>query len=714
MIAEKSDAERPVLEKRLIEIQTQVQHMQPLGLRSSTLSETPSEGGIYSEANQELRKLFPCGLDHARLCDGLDVEPAEQAIRGNLENSYVPPFALVELDRLAGSDPRPIFEAMRKLGAALSTSETDAEMLVRMRGDLTREIGRLVHLKDALDQVEQDLDELEEAGAPQWAVRLRTNPHEAVRLVPNDWQAAWDWAVTKGKVEAIVALGNGDAQRKVKATSLDRRRRCLEELIRIRTLLGLRARMNPSVRAAMQAFTEAVSRTGKGTGASALRFRKAAQAAAQGATPAAPVWIMPEYKIAEQMPPNIGDFDLVILDEASQSDITALGPLARGKKFLIVGDEQQVSPAPVGIPDQKIDALRSEFLKEIQNAELIDQNTSIFAISQRMSPDTHVMLREHFRCVAPIIQFSMRFYHNRLIPIRIPRESERLDPPLIDVFVPGATKRGKVNKLEADWIVDEIAALVLDPKFEMRDIGVISLIGRDQADKIERLLMEDERIGPEKIEKHRIIVGDARMMQGQERSIVFLSMVATPDASRAQNSKSDLQRANVAMSRAADRLYLVRSVTTEDLKPNDIKAQILQHFEDKTRGRRCNAPKEADTQDLCETDFEREIFCRLIEANYRVTPKVSVGDYCIDFVVEGTDDRRLGIELEGDKHYAPTDWAKQLACQAALERAGWSFWRLFGTHWLSEKQKWWEDLVVTLDRLGIEPMDSEAIEGCSQ
>ncbi|UWR86298.1 relaxase/mobilization nuclease domain-containing protein (plasmid) [Phaeobacter inhibens] len=51
MIAEKSGAERPVLEKRLIEIQTQVQHMQPLGLRSSTLSETPSEGGVYSEAN---------------------------------------------------------------------------------------------------------------------------------------------------------------------------------------------------------------------------------------------------------------------------------------------------------------------------------------------------------------------------------------------------------------------------------------------------------------------------------------------------------------------------------------------------------------------------------------------------------------------------------------------------------------------------------------
>ncbi|UWR47100.1 relaxase/mobilization nuclease domain-containing protein [Phaeobacter inhibens] len=57
MIAEKADAERPLLEKRLIEIQTQVQHMQPLGLRSSTLSEAPSEGGIYSEANIDASRL---------------------------------------------------------------------------------------------------------------------------------------------------------------------------------------------------------------------------------------------------------------------------------------------------------------------------------------------------------------------------------------------------------------------------------------------------------------------------------------------------------------------------------------------------------------------------------------------------------------------------------------------------------------------------------
>jgi len=57
MIAEKPDAERPALEKKLTAIQAQVQHMQPLGLRSGALSDAPSEGGIYSEANIQESQL---------------------------------------------------------------------------------------------------------------------------------------------------------------------------------------------------------------------------------------------------------------------------------------------------------------------------------------------------------------------------------------------------------------------------------------------------------------------------------------------------------------------------------------------------------------------------------------------------------------------------------------------------------------------------------
>lgn len=57
MIAEKPEIERPRLEKSLNEIQARLAHMQPLGLRSHTLSEAPSDGGVYSEINIDREQL---------------------------------------------------------------------------------------------------------------------------------------------------------------------------------------------------------------------------------------------------------------------------------------------------------------------------------------------------------------------------------------------------------------------------------------------------------------------------------------------------------------------------------------------------------------------------------------------------------------------------------------------------------------------------------
>jgi hypothetical protein len=61
-----------------------------------------------------------------------------------------------------------------------------------------------------------------------------------------------------------------------------------------------------------------------------------------------------------------------------------------------------------------------------------------------------IMLKEHFRCVAPIIEFSKReYYEHEIKPLRVPKVSERLDPPLIDVFVKGGFRNGNVNDPEA-------------------------------------------------------------------------------------------------------------------------------------------------------------------------------------------------------------------------------------------------------------------------
>lgn len=59
---------------------------------------------------------------------------------------------------------------------------------------------------------------------------------------------------------------------------------------------------------------------------------------------AVPVWVMPISIVAESFDPRSTRFDVVIIDEASQADINALIPLYLGKKLIIVGDHEQVTP----------------------------------------------------------------------------------------------------------------------------------------------------------------------------------------------------------------------------------------------------------------------------------------------------------------------------------------------------------------------------------
>ena len=84
------------------------------------------------------------------------------------------------------------------------------------------------------------------------------------------------------------------------------------------------------------AYMGAISKIGKGTGKRAIRYRRDARQAASILHSAVPCWIMPHYRISESFPSEFGMFDLVIIDEASQSDLTALPAILRAKKVLIV------------------------------------------------------------------------------------------------------------------------------------------------------------------------------------------------------------------------------------------------------------------------------------------------------------------------------------------------------------------------------------------
>jgi hypothetical protein len=162
-----------------------------------------------------------------------------------------------------------------------------------------------------------------------------------------------------------------------------------------------------------------------------------------------------------------------------------------------------------------------------------------------------------------------------------------------------------------------------------------------------------------------------------QRDIIFLSMIADRNRKQAQTATQYEQRFNVALSRARDRMVLVRSVTEADPKPDDLKARVVRHFANPMP-----APADASAAliDLCQSGFERDLFTVLVERGYRVVPQVGSEGFSIDMVVEGEAGRRLAIECDGDLYHGPERWADDMRRQRILERVGWTFWRCFGSN----------------------------------
>ena len=326
---------------------------------------------------------------------------------------------------------------------------------------------------------------------------------------------------------------------------------------------------------------------------------------------------------------------------------------------------------------------------------------SLYDLAARVFAADQVMLREHFRCVPPIIAYSNHvFYQDQILPLRIPRASERIEPPLVDIYVEGGMRdTHDRNDYEARAIAGEISAILANEKLAHRTIGVVSLLGSEQAKHIDSIVTQC--CDTAELRRRNFLCGDARAFQGSERHIMFLSMVADARNCKALSGNMFDQKFNVAASRAQDRMYLVRSVASSSLSDKDVRTSLLSHFDKPL------VLKIEDTTkliDLCESGFERDVYTELIHRGYRAIPQVKTGAYRIDMVVEGAGDVRLAIECDGDEYHGPDKWAHDMNRQRILERAGWVFWRCFASTWTLRKDEVVHELCERLDMMGIEPL----------
>lgn len=573
---------------------------------------------------------------------------------------------------------------------------------------LMSDLSRVHGLSSHLATVSEVTGLIVDSGAPKYAALLKQAFVGTVdTLLPDEWRKAWRLKRMTTYLESI------DAQEELKVLSQKRQAveadiaKAYRDVVTKRTWLKLAENATPSIRSSLMAYLNAIQKIGKGTGKRAVRYRQDAKAAASHANGAVPCWIMPHYRVYESLPPELGCFDLVIIDEASQSDLTALPALLRAKKVLIVGDDKQVSPEGVGLEEEKVRSLMNRFLGNQVSTyrPQMSPDRSIYDLFKVVFAKSTVMLKEHFRCVGPIIEYSKReFYNHELKPLRLPKTSERLDPPLIDIVVQDGYRNGDTNKAEARFIVDEIRRIVEDPAMEKRTIGMVSLLADKQALHVWGMLTEE--LGPELIARHRIACGDARTFQGKERDIMFLSMVVSPGEKFAALSRDTFaQRFNVAASRARDRMYLVRSVELNHLSEADrLRRSLIGHFASPFAQ---DEGRVTSLRELCESPFEREVYDILTERGYWVTPQIKVGEYRLDLVVEGHNDNRLAIECDGDRYHGPDRWDADMRRQRVLERSGWVFWRCFASSFVRRREALVRDLLQTLTERGIEPIGAE-------
>ncbi|HEX8993951.1 MAG TPA: AAA domain-containing protein [Candidatus Paceibacterota bacterium] len=435
---------------------------------------------------------------------------------------------------------------------------------------------------------------------------------------------------------------------------------------------------------------------------------------------------------AEYIPLEPGVFDLVIIDEASQVSIAQAFPaLLRAKKVLILGDKKQFSnikaaQARSDTNREYLNGLEGSFKRNVSDevAKLVrlkqfDIKTSILEFFAFIS-NYNTQLRKHFRGYKEIISYSNKYFYDGNLQVMKIR-GKAIDEVL--KFTPvKATEKDEVypnsNVKEAEFIISELKRLK-DEDSEA-SVGIITPHTNQQ-----RLLSEMINKLPERdhfLDKFRLKIMTFDTCQGEERDIIYYSMVASPhsdklwgifikrleDANKEDEGQIKAQRLNVGFSRAKECMHFVLSKPLEDF--NGSIGEALRHYQyvlDEAHKEKAVA--ETDSRSQMEPEVLNWFYQTKFWADHKddieFLPQFEIGKYLkqlhptyqhpaykLDFLLIYTDERQKAhqiiIEYDGFReHFRDVDGVNQynheeylsdgdVYRQKVLESYGYKFLRI--------------------------------------
>lgn len=396
-----------------------------------------------------------------------------------------------------------------------------------------------------------------------------------------------------------------------------------------------------------------------------------------------PCWASTTYHLSQILPVQPGMFDLVIFDEASQCDLaSAIPALYRANRVLVVGDPKQLKHVVfLGRQAEYSSFAKNNVSPDIQ-ANYRFSTHSLFDVAENLVPQAnYFMLDEHFRSDPHIINFSNKMFYSNNIRVMTHRPKLGLIGEEASIqldYVDGHRTEGAANPKEIEEVFARVKQIISQsPDDKPTSIGILSPF-RDQVNAITKEL--PRYLSLTEVDKHKVVVGTAHSLQGDEKDVVILSLSLDPKFHHGTlNFLENPNVFNVSITRAKKKLIVVSSVQPKDL-PNGLLKEFLLYSND--------APLSEIPRGVFDSKFEEQVAQALERSGFKVWPQYQAAGFYIDLAV-GDGKNWIAVECDGPTHFEMKDKQNYYDVwrQGILERAGWKFFRISYREWEHDSDK---------------------------
>jgi hypothetical protein len=414
----------------------------------------------------------------------------------------------------------------------------------------------------------------------------------------------------------------------------------------------------------------------------------------------APCFLMTPSSVADFLPKDF-QFDLLIIDEASQMlTEEATGAILRAKQVLVVGDSQQMPPS--NLMASRLDAPEDD--PDAKNESILDRAS--LCLGKKRSLLYHYRSRHE-----SLIQFSnAEFYDNELRLIPSPQEkSDRLGVRHIEIdaiYQPGRAvhESAQPNPVEAERVVEDVCAFMLNPDNKNRSLGVAALNIR-QSQRIDALLAErfeadaalSDYLDYWKDTKEYFFVKNLENVQGDERDVIFVATVfgKTAEGKVPQNfginKSGDEKRINVLVTRAKEQLQIYSSLKPSQITTSSSGPQVLKRYLDYVANGLLpeSAEKTANLKSI-DTPLADWLAARMAQDSFQITRELGSSEMKIDLAVRDTNNENdyvCGVVLDGPAYYE-SEYTLERDClrQKVLRSHGWNLIQVWTVDFLADPE----------------------------